>query len=301
MSAFSLATSTQSAWQNVNRQQRDLINRAVALTTPVIARRPDTDRPLDKVPGLTVRNATGDTAEMLIYGDIGMGGWFSEGITASDIAAQLAEVTAPRLNVRINSGGGDMFDGTAIYTQLVRHAAQVSTYVDGIAGSAASVIAMAGDEIVSSDAGVMMIHDASTMTYGNPADHRETADLLEKLSDVVATVYANRAGEDVEFWRAKMSAPGGNGTWYTGQEMIDAGLADRISGDDPEKVADHLRKALRSRTTPETIRNFLEQHPEKAEIVTPETQTEKILAGAVLSGDSYRYAMNMAHWTITNH
>lgn len=284
----------------MNRTQREIVNRAVALTTPVIAKRPDSDRTV--VPGLKVSNATGDAAELMIYGDIGMGGWFSEGITASDIAAALAEVSAPRLNVRINSGGGDMFDGTAIYTQLVRHPSVVTTWIDGIAGSAASVIAMAGDEIVSSDAGVMMIHDAATFTYGNPADHRETADLLEKLSDVVATVYANRAGEDVEFWRAKMSAPGGNGTWYTGAEMIDAGLADRIAGDDGDAVAEKLRNALRSpwipEQRPETIRNFLEQHPEKP--LEPETRTERIISDAVEAEDDYAYRMGMAHYLITN-
>lgn len=283
--------------EDVNRQRRELVNRMVALTAPVIATRHDADRPIDKVPGLSVRNAADGAAELMIYGDIGYGGWFSEGITASDIATALADITSARLYVRINSGGGDMFDGTAIYTQLVRHSAYVITSIDGIAGSAASVIAMAGDEIESSDVGVMMIHDASTYTYGNPADHREAADLLEKLSDVVATAYANQAGEDVEFWRAKMNAPGGNGTWYTGQEMIDAGLADRIVGDEEDAVATRLRNALRSpdapRVLPEKVSAFLEQHPEKP--ITPETE----ISVPVVS-DDYAYRMGMAHFMITN-
>lgn len=290
----------------MNRRTRDIVNAAVALTAPVIARRPDADRSISAVPGLSVRNATGDAAELMIYGDIGGGGYFSEGITASDIASALAEVTSSRLNVRINSGGGDMFDGTAIYTQLVRHPAYVVTSIDGIAGSAASVIAMAGDEIESSDAGVMMIHDASTHTYGNPADHRETADLLEMLSDVVATVYANRAGEDVEFWRARMNAPGGNGTWYTGQEMILAGLADRISGDEPaDRVATRLRNALRStpQRAPEKVSNFLDLHPEKTprllEKTEVETDAEKIILDVL--EDSYTHRMKMAHYLTLNH
>lgn len=289
----------------MNRAQRDLINRAVALTAPVIAKRHDADR--KDVPGLSVRNATGDVAEMMIYGDIGAGSWFSEGITASDIAAQLSAVTATRLNVRINSGGGDMFDGTAIYTQLVRHPAYVVTYIDGIAGSAASVIAMAGDEVVSSDAGVMMLHDASTSTYGNPADHRETADLLDKLSDVVATVYANRAGEDVEYWRSKMNAPGGNGTWYTGQEMIDAGLADSITGEENlQEVGELLRSSLRRShlRTPEKISTFLENLPKSREIEEispeiPETMNRKI-DFSIEPEDDYAYRMGIAHFLITN-
>jgi hypothetical protein len=83
--------------------------------------------------------------------------------------------------------------------------------------------------------------------------------------------------------------------------MIDAGLADRIAGDDPDQVATRLRSALRSRSTPETIRNFLEQHPEKQETETPETRTEQILADAAEhSADDYAYRMGMAHWMMVN-
>lgn len=228
----------------MNKRSRQLVTVAAGLVNPVIAARPDLDRPWSEVPGLSFRNETGEggaPAELMIYGTIG-GSWYDTGVTASDVAEALAGITASAIDVRINSGGGDAFDGLAIYTQLVRHSAYISTYVDGLAASAASVIAMAGDRLIMSDAGMLMIHDASTYTYGNGAAHRDGADLLDKISDVVAGVYANRAGEDSAHWRALMNAPSGDGTWYTAQEAYDAGLADEITG---EPVNDRAQAAMR--------------------------------------------------------
>lgn len=262
----------------MNRRTREIMNSLATLTAPVLHERPDLDRPVDKVPGLSVRMATTDTAELMIYGTIGADMWYG-GITASDVASALAEITAGRINVRINSGGGDAFDGVAIYTQLMRHPAYVTTYIDGLAASAASVIAMAGEEIVSSEAGMLMIHDASTYTYGNGAAHREGAELLDKISDAIANVYANRAGEDAATWRAAMSDPSGNGTWYTGAEALSAGLIDRVERSDDEAdaaVATRMSAALMSTPhlrAPERVRSFIEHHP--APTLTSESAHER--------------------------
>jgi hypothetical protein len=153
---------------------------------------------------------------------------------------------------------------------------------------------MAGDEVRISDAGVVMIHDASTVTYGNGADHRETADLLDKLSDVIATVYANKAGEDMEFWRALMSAPGGNGTWYTGQEAYDAGLVDAVERSDTQDgalLSDALA-AMRLRA-PEKVTALanLQRALETAPTVTEKIITENVKAQGAAPDQSQAWAL----------
>jgi ATP-dependent protease ClpP protease subunit len=184
-----------------------------------------------KIPGLamTARASADAPAEIMIYGRIGGGGWFDEGITGSSIAALLKEIGPGPLNVRINSGGGDVFDGVAIHSLLARHPGTVTTYVDGLAASAASFIMLAGDRIVSARNAFVMIHDAMTSTYGNGDTHRAAGELLDKVSGNIADMYAERAGEDADHWRALMTVNGEDGTWYTGQEAMEAGLVDEIT------------------------------------------------------------------------
>jgi ATP-dependent protease ClpP protease subunit len=195
-------------------------------------------RPAHKaeVPGFHVRNE-GSTRELMIYGRIGGGGWFDEGIGASDVAAALRELGAGPIDVRINSGGGDVFDGVAIHSLLARHSGTVTMHIDGLAASAASFIAMAGDRIVMARNAFLMIHDGMTMTYGNADTHRASAELLDKVSGNIADMYAERAGEDVEHWRSLMTVNGEDGTWYTGQEALEAGLVDDITGGEEETEA----------------------------------------------------------------
>lgn len=198
------------------------------------------------VPGLAFkpRAAADVPAEIMIYGRIGGGGWFSDGISASDVAGLLREAGPGPLNVRINSGGGDVFDGVAIHSLLSRHAGTVTTYVDGLAASAASFIMLAGERIVSARNGFIMIHDAMTMTYGNGDTHRAAAELLDKVSANIADMYAERAGEDADHWRNLMTVNGEDGTWYTGLEALDAGLVDEVTAvadDEDEAVNDRLQ------------------------------------------------------------
>jgi ATP-dependent protease ClpP protease subunit len=167
-----------------------------------------------------IRNQAGaDTAEIYLYDMIGM--W---GITAAEFTAELDRITAPRIDVRINSQGGEVFDGVAIYNALVRHTARVTTYVDALAASAASFIAMAGDEIVIAETGRMMVHDAHGVAVGNAADMRELADILDSVSNTLAEVYARRAGGTAASWRKTMAKD----TWYTADQAVTAKLADRV-------------------------------------------------------------------------
>ena len=163
--------------------------------------------------------------ELLLYDMIGLDAWTGEGITAKQIAEELKKhKNAQEIYVRINSPGGFVDEGHAIYNQLKRHKGQVIVTIDGMALSAASVIAMAGDEIEIEANGMMMIHKSWNLVIGNADDMREAADVADKIDGTIAGVYAARAGGDSEAWLAAMRAE----TWYTADEAVAAGLADRV-------------------------------------------------------------------------
>jgi ATP-dependent protease ClpP protease subunit len=170
-----------------------------------------------------ISNAAGDggkPAEVVIYDEIG---WF--GTTAADFMDQVRGITADRIDLRLNSPGGDVFDGIAIHNVLRSHPAAVTTYVDSLAASVASVIALAGDRVVMQPHSQMMVHDAWGVAVGNAATMTEMADLLDRQSDNIAAVYAERAGGKQGDWRDVMRAE----TWYTAQEAVDAGLAHEVA------------------------------------------------------------------------
>jgi ATP-dependent Clp endopeptidase proteolytic subunit ClpP len=176
-----------------------------------------------------IKNQAEDTAVVNIYDEIG--GW---GVTASDFSKELQGVTASTIELHLNSPGGDVFDGLAILNTLRQHDATVNVLIDGIAASAASFIAMAGQSVKMQPQSMLMIHDASGLVIGNSKDMQDMADLLNKTSDNIAAVYAQRAGGTVEDWRAAMLAE----TWYSDQEAVDAGLADEVVGSVQDNPAD---------------------------------------------------------------
>lgn len=163
----------------------------------------------------------GESADIRIYDEIGSSFW-GDSLSAKDLAASIDDLDVDTLNVYINSPGGDAWDGIAIMNALRRHRATVNVTVDALAASAASVIAMAGDRVTMNRGAELMIHDASGMAWGNAGLMRDTADVLDKLSDSYADAYAARAGGSREGWRAAMRAE----TWYTAEEAVEAGLAD---------------------------------------------------------------------------
>lgn len=162
----------------------------------------------------------GEPADLYIFDEIG--GWF--GVTASELVTELRQVTADRLHVHLNSPGGNVFDAIAIYNALRTHKAAVTTYVMGLAASAASFIAMAGDRVVMRAHSQMMIHDAQGFAMGGSSVMSDLADLLERQSNNIAGIYADRAGGDVEQWREAMRKE----TWYSDTEAVAAGLADEV-------------------------------------------------------------------------
>ena len=172
---------------------------------------------------LSVRAA--GRAEMLIYGDIGSG-WVEDGVTASRVAADLKAVgKVSTLDVRINSYGGDVFEGLAIYRQIVNFDASVNVFVDGVAASAASIIAVAGNKIEIAQAGFLMIHDAWTFAAGNADELRATAERLDATSEAMASIYSARTKKSSTQCRDLMRVE----TWMTAQEAVDNGFADSIA------------------------------------------------------------------------
>lgn len=163
-----------------------------------------------------MRNATG--VDLYLYDEIGP--W---GTTASDVAAALGGVApTDRVTLRINSPGGDVFDGLAIYNLLRGHPGGVDVVVDGLAASAASFIAMAGSSVTMKAHTRMMIHDAIGVAFGNAADMRELAALLDDVSDNIAGIYSDRSGKPTAEFRELMLAE----TWLSGPQALELGLID---------------------------------------------------------------------------
>lgn len=179
----------------------------------------------------------GSPAEAMIYDEIGF--W---GVTAQDFVREIESLGTRALNVRINSPGGDVFDGIAILNALRAHEGRVTTIVDGLAASAASFIAMGGDELVMRRNSELMIHDAWAMTIGNAEEMRRAADDLDRHSNSIASIYAERAGGTVDEWREIMRAE----QWFTADEAVEAGLADRVDRPD-DAPADADAEKLRAR------------------------------------------------------
>lgn len=163
--------------------------------------------------------------EILIYSDIGPEEW--GGVSAKAIKAQLDKMSdADHITVRINSPGGDVFDGFAIYNLLREHPARVTVKVDGWAASAASVVAMAGDEIEVAANALMMIHNPWTFAMGDANDMRKQADLLDQIKVSIITTYKTRLGMD----EAEIAQLMDEETWFDAQGALEAGLATRIAG-----------------------------------------------------------------------
>lgn len=180
-------------------------------------------------------------AHVYLSGDVGD---FGEDCFASiDVISALAEVPpTQRPTIHINSGGGVATEGAAIYAILSGRTSKVDVIVEGVAASAASLIAMAGDTVTMSAGSVMMIHDPSGITLGTSADHRKTIEGLEALAASYAAVYAGKSGKTLAECRSIMQAE----TWLTPEEAVEAGFADRVQASSalyPVAAHDYLQYA----------------------------------------------------------
>lgn len=163
--------------------------------------------------------ADAQQADILIYDYIGFGG-----VTANDFANELKSIQAKTINVRLNTPGGDVFDGLAIYNSLKSNAADIHVQVDALAASIGSIIAMAGDTITMAESSFLMVHNPWALVIGNAKDMRDMAATLDKVGGSLAGIYASRAKATTEQAQAWMDAE----TWFTAEEAKAAGLADVV-------------------------------------------------------------------------
>lgn len=182
-------------------------------------------RPKDKAPWFDIKNAAaeGEPAQVFIYEEID--DWW--GLSAKDFVQQLAALDVDAIDLHLNSPGGSVFDGHAIYNALRNHKATVTSYVDGIAASIASVIALAGDKVVIAANGAMMIHNPSGICVGEATDMRKMAAVLDKLRDSIAMAYIAKTGKDADEVNTAMDEE----SWFIGQEAVDFGLADECGAE----------------------------------------------------------------------
>ena len=162
--------------------------------------------------------------ELTIYGDIG-DSWWWDSTSAADVDNALKNAGNNDIVVYLNSPGGSAFDGIAIYNRLKNHVGKVTIHIDGWACSAASVIAMAGDEVIMGAGAMIMIHEASNVVWGNKGDFRSQADLLEKLEDGIIDIYMQKANVDREEIRGMVDAE----TWFSANDALEIGFATSTS------------------------------------------------------------------------
>ena len=167
-----------------------------------------------------------DRAEVWIYEQIGED-WYGDGVAAKSFSKDLRAIKASDIDLHLNSPGGSVFEGHAIYNAIKSHPANVTVYIDGLAASIASVIALAGDRIVMAKNALFMIHDPWGFAMGTADEMRKTADVLDKTRDTIVGVYSERTGMDDSDIHAAMSAE----TWYSADEALAAGFVDEVGGE----------------------------------------------------------------------
>ncbi len=177
-----------------------------------------------------VRNETTAQAELYLYDaivDSELEAEFFGGVTPKSFIDAIKDIDAEEIHIRINSPGGSVFAARAMEQAIREHKARIVVHVDGVAASAASFLAMAGDEIIMAPGAMMMIHKAWTVSMGNADDLMATADLLDKIDGTLAATYAQRTGMDSADVTEMMAAE----TWFTAEEAVAAGFADSVAGD----------------------------------------------------------------------
>ena len=180
-------------------------------------------------------------ATINIYGDITSWEWYESDVSSYTLSKQLENLDVDKINVYINSYGGEVAEGLAIYNALKRHKAKVTTYCDGFACSIASVIFMAGDERVMSTASLLMIHNAWTWASGNANELRKQADDLDVITQASMNAYMASVNIAEEELKNMLDAE----TWISPQDALDKGFATNvINGKDSNKASQSVKKSL---------------------------------------------------------
>lgn len=221
--------------------------------------------------------ATNNVAQIDIFGEIVGEKWFDEETSAvsfRDALKELGDVST--INLSINSGGGSVFDGIAIYNMLKSHKATVNVYVEGLAASIASVIAMAGDTITMRSGSMLMIHRPFTVLQGNAEEMRKAAETLEKMGDNIVDIYSERTGLTADEIKNIMN----DETWLSAEEAVEQGWATKL--DKKEAVMNSVPKEILGRfsNVPKNVLARVEKKTlsqDRLDLIEREKQTLKLL------------------------
>ena len=212
----------------------------------------------------SIKTKANDTAEISIYDEIGF--W---GVSAASFAQDLKSCgnNLKQINLHIHSPGGDVFDGIAIYNLLKNHPANITVYIDGLAASMASVIAMAGNEVIMPENAMMMIHKPWGIQGGDAEDMRKYADLLDKVENTLIPAYANKTGKTPEELAEMLSAE----TWLNGKECVEQGFADKLAEPLVAMASIKSRKLEDFENMPKAIKDMLFKPQGNAGTAAPQT------------------------------
>jgi len=219
-----------------------------------------------------IKNKSDTKAEITLYGAIG-GGFFEDTISAKQFSDELKKLpdTVKEISLRINSPGGDVFDGMTIYNRLKQHKAKVTVYVDGIAASIASIIAMAGDEIIMGEGTQIMVHLPWTFAYGNARDFEETINRLDDITEQMISIYAKKTKKS----RAEIKSMLTDETWLDSETAISEGFADKVVGESLGVAASLIDKKWLHKT-PKNIK--IQDEMVRSEVTNLKNKVEAFLA-----------------------
>ncbi len=205
-------------------------------------------------------------AEIVLYGAIGASFW-EDSITAKQFSEEMKKIdsSVKEISVRINSPGGDVFDGISIYNRLKQHPAKKTVYIDGLAASIASIIALAGDEIVMGDGALYMIHLPWSVAMGNRNDFENTINRLMDVEEQMVGIYAKKTGMDRSEIRSMLEKE----TWLNSSEAVEMGFATTVSEDSLPIAASIFDKASwitkrpKCKTQDQVVKNTIKELKEK--------------------------------------
>ncbi|WP_204955675.1 head maturation protease, ClpP-related [Metabacillus crassostreae] len=214
-----------------------------------------------------VHDEENGVSELTIYGDIGESWWW-ETTSATDVDNALKSAGSNDLIIHLNSPGGSAFDGIAIYNRLKAHKGKVTIHVDGWACSAASIIAMAADELIMGAGSMLMIHEASTIVWGSKTLMRKEADMLEKLEDGIIDIYMTRATVEREEIRNMVNEE----TWFSANEAVEIGFATSTAITEENNTSEDLAQL---KAQMQKMQNELNQYKNQEKEPTPESVKQK--------------------------
>ena len=220
-----------------------------------------------------VKNEDTSETELLFNGPISEDTWWGDEVTPALFRDELSKVSG-NLTVWLNSPGGDVFAASQIYSMLKNHKGKVTVKIDGIAASAASVVAMAGDETLISPTGMLMIHDPMTLAYGNKTDMEQTITLLEEVKESILNAYVQKSHQSRETLSQLMSEE----TWMNAEKALELGLVDGILFADSPAPSTQTEPQPVQYSAKHTQNTLLHKLSAVAPIGIPIDQLEKRLA-----------------------